>query len=244
MKCGTRMVLLLLMIPAADAGAQDKSAELIGSWKELRRMPAGGSPQDFADTSFYDFMIGNEYASQRKASFMYRGAYKATAGILDLGMRVYNVLDMSPNRMLLKDDAGTYEFVRYDKAAAMSENNSAASSTDRAYQEAVKGGRINTGELAGKWEVYKRTSSTTMEEPDYDRIIQVIEIKSTGRRAEGNVFTAKDMRDAPSWRITRFEKNVLYCTGKDNRQLKVLRCTNGELIVQEDSITYFFKQFK
>ena len=48
----------------------------------------------------------------------------------------------------------------------------------------------------------------------------------------------------PSWKIARYNAGIIYCTGRDERQLKVLQCRNGELIVQEGILTYFFKQFQ
>ena len=108
----TCLALLFLALPA-EADDQSGLIDLTGSWKEVRRVAGGGGAQDFTDTTFYDFMPGKEFTSQQKGKYMYRGTYQATSGIVDLGMRMYNVLEMSPARMLLKDDAGTYEFVRY-----------------------------------------------------------------------------------------------------------------------------------
>ena len=237
------LALLVAVLPA-DADIKNKPVDLTGSWKEDRRISLRRERLEFTDTTFYDFLIGNEYTTQRKNSFMYRGTYKATKSTLDLGMRVYNVLEMSRTRMVLKDDAGSYEFVRYDKAAAMAENSSAASSGNRAYKEEVKGGPVSAGQLAGKWEVYKKTSSITLSEVDYTRLIRIINVKPEGNNVGGSVSSAKDMENAPSWKITRYDDGIIYCTGKGDRQLKVLQCKDGELIVQEDNLTYFFKQFK
>lgn len=244
MKYGLLSLALLAVAMPAKAGDKNKPVDLTGTWLEASRMSPRKEKLDYTDTTFYEFMVGNEYTTQRKNSFMYRGTYKATTGILDLGMRVYNILEMSPARMLLKDDAGTYEFVRYDKAARMVENSSAASSGSRAYKEDLGGGPVSVAQLAGKWEVYKRTSSVTMPEIDYTRIIRAIEIKPAGNQVEGSVSSAKDMDGMPSWKITRYDGSMLYCSGKSDRQLKVVRCNAGELIVQEDNLTYFFKQFK
>jgi hypothetical protein len=230
---------LFAAILPADAADKNKPVDLTGHWKEVSRLSRTGERLDYADTTFYDFLIGNEYTTQRKNSFMYRGTYKATGGTLDLGMRMYNILDRSRDRVVLKDDAGTYEFVRYDKAAAM-----AAAGNGRKYRDEVSTGSVGAGQLTGKWEVYKRTSSTKLPEIDYTRIIQAIEVKRDRDQISGSVWAAKDMESAPSWKVIRYEDNIIYCSGKGDRKLKVLRCQDGELIVQEDAITYFFKQFK
>jgi hypothetical protein len=99
--------------------------------------------------------------------------------------------------------------------------------------------------LMGKWEVYKRTASTTLPEIDYTRIVREINIRPR-KDTVGTVGAAKDMDGRPSWKIDRYDNGILYCSSekKGSRQLKVMRCSDGELIVQEDVFTYFFKQFK
>jgi hypothetical protein len=241
-----KRLLLLFVLSAAlsPAGAADKNkpVDLTGHWKEVSRLSRTGERLDYADTTFYDFLIGNEYTTQRKNSFMYRGTYKATSGTLDLGMRMYNILDRSRDRIVLKDDAGSYEFVRYDKEAVMAA--AAGPGRKTGYRDEISTSAVGVGQLAGKWEVYKRTSNTKLPEIDYTRIIQAIEVKPEGDGTGGSVWAAKDMDGAPSWKIVRYADNVIYCSGKSDRRLKVLRCQDGELIVQEDAITYFFKQFK
>jgi hypothetical protein len=247
MKCTLLMLVVFSTVCSAEGKDKIKSGpvDLTGNWKEARRVSPRGEALDYADTTYYDFLIGNEYTVQRKNSYMYRGTYKATAGTVDLGMRAYNVLEMTPNRMILKDDAGSYQFVRYDKAATMMENNSAAANGERAYKPDVAPGRVGLGQLSGKWEVYKRTSSTTLPEVDYTRIVRVIEVKPQAGNV-GTVGSAKDMDGMPTWTIIRYENGVLYCTSASRgpRQLKVVSLKDGDLIVQEDVFTYFFKQFK
>jgi hypothetical protein len=228
----------------ASGEQKHKPVDLTGSWKEVRRVSPRGEALDYTDTTYYDFLIGNEYTVQRQHSFMYRGTYKTTPGTLDLGMRMYNVLEWSPNRILLKDDDGTYQFARYVKPP-MHEDNTAASSSERAYKEEVAGSHVGLDRLRGKWEVYKRTSSATLPEIDYTRIVRVL-VVNPGKDMLGTVGSAKDMDGMPSWKIDRYENGILYCSSasKGPRQLKVLSCKDGELIVQEDVVTYFFKQFK
>src|SRR5256885_238877 len=176
----TLLSLAIILIASIVCGFdKNKPVNLTGSWKEQRRISPRGEALNYTDTTYYDFLIGNEYTVQHIGSFMYRGTYKTTPGTLDLGMRMYNVLEWSPNRIVLKDDGGTYQFVRYEKPPQR-ENNAAASNTDRAYKEDISGGPVSLNRLMGKWEVYKRTSSTTLSEIDYTRIAQVIEIKPRG----------------------------------------------------------------
>lgn len=245
MKTAVLSILALFAALGAFADQKNKPVDLTGSWKEARRVSPRGEALDYTDTTYYDFLVGNEYTTQRQNSFMYRGTYKTTPGTIDLGMRVYNVLEWSPNRIILKDDGGTYQFVRYDKPPAR-EDNAAASSTDRGYKEDLgRGGYVGLGRLRGRWEVYKRTSSATLPEVDYTRIVRVVDINPR-RDTIGTVGAAKDMDGMPSWKIDRYDNGILYCSSpaKGPRQLKVVSCKDGELIIQEDVYTYFFKQFK
>ena len=106
---------VLFLSLGATAEYQSAAVDLTGSWKEVRRIARGGAQQSFTDTMYYDFMPGNEFASQQKDRYMNRGNYNATSSYIDLGAQAYKVLEMSHDRMLLKDNAGTYEFVRYVK---------------------------------------------------------------------------------------------------------------------------------
>src|SRR4051794_11255782 len=103
------LIFLITTLPA-DAGEKDKPIDLTGTWKESRRISPRKERLDFTDTTYYEFLIGNEYTTQRRTGFMYKGTYKATKTTLDFGMRFYTVLEMSNNRMVLKDDGGSYEF--------------------------------------------------------------------------------------------------------------------------------------
>jgi hypothetical protein len=230
---------------ASEAKERLKNVDLTGSWKETTRMNKGKMPIEYTDTTHYDFLIGNEYTTQRKNSFMYRGTYKLTPGRLDLGMRAYIIEEMNNDRMVLRDDGGVYEFRRYDKAAAMAENNTAASHSQRAKNENFAADmRVDRSSLAGKWESYKRTSSTTMESVNYDHVIRMLDITIKDNALKGSAYSTKDVDGLPSWKIWNYENGIIYLNGQSNRKLRVVKASDGELIVQEDNLTYFFKEFK
>lgn len=226
------------------AGGKNKPVDLTGDWKEVKRSSLLQNMVDYVDTTFYHFLVGNEYTVQRKNSYMYRGTYKIDRGQLDLGMRAYNIASLKQNEMVLKDDAGTYYFVRYDAEARRAENNDAASSSTRGHQEQLNPENISPEQLSGRWEVYKRTSSEKLPDIDYTTIIRVIDLKNDKGIVSGGVESAKDMNGAPSWKITGFKDGEIECSGKINRRLKVLKCEGAEMIVQEGNLTYFFKKFK
>jgi hypothetical protein len=60
----------------------------------------------------------------------------------------------------------------------------------------------------------------------------------------GAFFATKDADNAPSWVVESYANQTVYLNGKDQRQFKVIKCESGELIMEENGVTYYFKQFK
>jgi hypothetical protein len=239
-----RLLPLLLLVPSfAFGGDKNKPIDLTGSWKETRRMDLNKQAIPFTDTVRMKFMVGNEYLWMKPNTFQYRGTYKANAASLDLGMRAFTALEMTPSRMVLKDELGIYEFSRYKEMPAQ-EDNAAATNGDRAKMEESYDGVKDIGKLTGKWEVYKRTSAVQMSNIDYNRILKIVKISAKPLADSlGGVYAATDRENAPSWYVKKFENSTLFCGGKDSRELKVLKCDGKELVIQEGNVTYFFKQF-
>jgi hypothetical protein len=237
------LTLLLACCPLL-AFCQENSAEpiaLSGHWKEVHRMDEHNKAISYTDTLRLRFLVGNEYVWVRPGSFSYRGTYKATRSYLDMGGRNYNIVQRSPNRMLLKDRAGTYELIRYEEPPVR-EDNSQARTGDRHQSDERYDGLRDFKKMKGKWQVYKRTAAIQLDEVNYDRIIKTIHVPDTNGHM-GSVYAAND-GSKPSWYIDRFDKSILYCTGKDKRQLQVLKCDGEELVIREGNLTYFFKQFQ
>jgi hypothetical protein len=179
--------------------------------------------------------------------FIYRGTYKLTSKALDMGSRYYTIVSMTNDRMVLSDKVGRYTFVRDREAGIMRSDQSAAAHGDRAPHSSDGGysGPPNSIDaLMGKWEVYKRTASEVQRDIDYSRQLRSIELKKNNGGEQGLIYAANDKMNMPSWYIDRYENGTIYCKGRDARQLKVLHLADGELVVGEGSVTYFFKQFK
>jgi hypothetical protein len=241
-----RLLVTCLLLPLLAAGRdKNKPLSLSGSWMETRRMDMSRRALSYTDTIRMNFLTGNEYTWRQAGSFIFRGTYRATKDEIDMGMRQFTIVQRSGSRMVLKDVNHLYEFTRYTERPAAEDNRNATSGTRGRQEEAQYEGVRDQSLLAGKWSIYKRTSGVKPEEVNYSRIIRDIHImgKSATAGSIGSVFAARDPATNPSWQIVRFENSTLYCSGKDNRQLKVLKCADGELIVQEGHITYFLKQF-
>lgn len=236
-----RLLSILFLLPAATTAvsAKHKPADLTGSWKETHRFTTDKKSIQYKDTLRIDFTIGNEYLWQKSGSFMYKGTYKATQDVLDLGARMFTILQMTPGQIVIKDDAGIYELTKYTRPA-LEQDNSKASSTARSNNSIEN--TINKDALPGKWEVYKRTSNTQLKDVDHTNIIRTIDIKWRGDSMSGIVMPAQYNPETTGWHIERFAHNKIYCN--HSRVLDVKRCADGELILQEGTITYFFKKFK
>lgn len=232
------LILFIALLMPAGAFA----INLTGFWKEVKRTDSKGTVVPYSDTLRIQFKIGNEYLWMRPNTFQYRGTYSVNNKSLDLGMKVLQILSSNNMRLILKDEDGiTYDMVRYEDRSNITDN-SAAQNSDRADVPVNGEGVKNYAQLRGKWDVYKRTNGGDKRPIDYTRIVRTVVVPKDGK--PGQVYAAKDMDGSPSWTIDHFDNNVLYCKGKDMRQLRVIKCSEGELILQEGDITYFFKQFK
>lgn len=230
---------MLILVPPTHA------RELSGAWKEVGRTDAKKTAIPFTDTMRVRFLIGNEYTWSKPMGFIYRGTYKVTDKALDMGSRYYTIVAMGNDRMVLSDKGGQYTFVRDNEAAATHTDNSEASSSDRAAApEGYSGPPANIDAMMGRWEVYKRTASEVQKTIDYSRQLRVFELKMNDGGQQGLVYAANDMQNKPSWYVDRYDNGILYCKGRDKRQLQVLHLANGELVIGEGDVTYFFKQFK
>ena len=182
-----------------------------------------------------EFLTGNEYIWQKAGGFIYRGTYKLEANGLDIGMRYFTVVQRNNNRMVLKDDGGIYELEHYTPAP----------NTPQAKRQEVYAPVTSVAQMAGHWSVYKRTSANKTESIDYTRQLKMVDFYTAAQDGKwGAFFATKDADNAPSWHVTNYANQVVLLTGKDNRQFRVIKCENNELIMEENGVTYYFKQFR
>ncbi len=236
-----RPLIFFLLFSSAALHAK---TNLTGHWKEVGRQTASGDRVEFADTMRIHFLVGNEYTWSRPMGFIYRGTYKLTEKSLDMGARFYTVMRMASDRMVLSDKDGTYEFTRYEDRSHQTDNTS-ASSTDRQQRSSTDGrAPRDIDVLKGRWEVFKRTASSTQASIDYTRQIKALEVKENAGGTQALLYSATDPQTTPSWYIERYKDGVLYCKGKDARQIRIIQFEDGELILEEGDVTYFLKKFK
>jgi len=106
------IVAVLLLTATTVQARRDKSKplDLTGNWKETHRLSLNGDMLAYKDTTRIDFLTGNEYTWQKGISFLYRGTYKATTDVVDLGARIYQVRHISRDRIEVTDNQFIYEF--------------------------------------------------------------------------------------------------------------------------------------
>ncbi len=228
------LLLAVLLIPVIAFSAEKRMPA--GKWKEVKRMGTDNTVLSYKDTIRIEFKIGNEYIWQKQGGFIYKGTYKLGDKDLDLGMRDFTIVEKKPEKLVVKDETGTYEFVP-DRSVA------AQPGVIPAEAKPAPVGSIN--QMVGHWSVYKATSANTQNQIDYTRKIKMIDI--TGGSSDGKlgyVYSTHDADNTPSWTIDSYDNQILHCGGKDARTLKVLKCQDNDLVIEEDNMTYFFRQFK
>ena len=230
-----RLLSLLLAITPVAAFCGDKNT-LIGNWKEISRTPTNGKSVTFTDTIKLEFLMGNEYIWQKKGGFIYKGTYKVTDTELDMGARFFTIVSKGNNNIKIKDENATYELVTYTPTSEQ---------TVLPPEKAAAPVR-SLDQMKGHWSVFKATNNKTVPAIDYTRKIKMIDITGNelGDGKLGMVFSTKDADTAPSWFIESYSNQTLYVNGKDNRILKVLKCEDNELVIEEGGMTYFFRKFK
>lgn len=231
-----RKVFTLLLIFLPFLGFTKGKNDLSGHWREVKRLGADNNRINYNDTIFFEFKPGNEYVWQKKNGFIYRGAYKMENGALDIGMRYFTIQEHKKNkRLVLKDQAGTYEFEPYTPTSGM-----VAARPAETY-----GPVTSINQMVGTWDKFKGTSGSTQQQIDYTRTVKKVEIFSRPQDGKlGYIYAGRDGENAPSWYVESFSNQTLFCNGKDRRQFKVLKAEDNELIIEENDFTYFLRRFK
>lgn len=227
-----KLLFLLAITGSFISSAQNNS--LSGNWREIRRTDIRGDNMELRDTIKINFLDGNEYTWLKKGGFIYRGTYKIENEALDMGSRYFKIVKQGKDRLVLSDDAATYEFRPY------------AAPERRELKKEAPAERVNDASaIAGKWKVFKGTSTATLKEIDLSNRIKTVMIfdRPDNEGDIGYISGGKDPQGKPSWKINRLENGILYCNGKSVRVFEVSR-TNVELILKEGEQTTFLKQFK
>lgn len=230
-----KSIYIFFLILMGVAYAADAQTALSGKWKETSRSDRNGKYLSFKDTIHIDFLLGQEYTWMKKGGFIYRGTYKLEHGRLDLGSRVFTLVEHTSGKIVLRDQEATYEFAPYQELPR-----------ETIEQETYPGSVSSMRGLDGYWSVFKRTSATTQKEIDYTTLVKSLMLYENpdANGHIGYVSGGKDSKENPSWHIEKFENSILYCNGKTPRLFEVLKADKKELVIKEGEITYFLKRFR
>lgn len=238
------LFLLLLLAPVAAFCGDKKKQKLItpGRWREIVRMTPDSTVMQFRDTLFIAFQPKDSFSYHYRNGFIYEGIYNVSEdSILDLGTARFKVVYIQnvpkkPASMVLANAKGIFQFELDTsailKAIVIEKEDTAVPVT-------------NIDVMIGRWTVYKRTIKGTghIEPSDNIRSVYITGPSTDGKL--GYVYSGDDPDNNPSWYIKEYGADqALVCAGKNPRNLMVIRCQKGEMILEEEGITFYLKQFK
>jgi hypothetical protein len=235
-------VLLLILLPVA-AFCKDKHRPIkipVSRWQEVKRMKPDSTVVPFTDTLYVSFKKKDSFSYHNLNGFIYNGGYTINNedSLLDFGTARYKIAVKRPNALVLTNDQGIYVL-----APDLSDTTKIIV-LDTAAEKLLPVANID--QMIGHWTVYKRTAKDQTGTIDVTTSITALYI--TGPSTDGKqgyIYGGSDAKNNPSWYIKNLGADqVLDCDGKSTRILKVIKCQKGELILEENDIKYFFKQFK
>ena len=248
----TVVILTALLLIAT----QGKSRELTGSWKEVNRMDLDGRPVSYSDTFFMTFNDRADQYNYRKGNWRF-GTIGHTMSYIQDGNVVYDKDGYPPQR---RDDNVLFTIVASNGNTLVIKNNTFIREFtvykdvgDALPEEARALAVPSLSLMKGHWSEFKR-ESIRLKEVDYTRLIKFMDIYETYKQGNyGYVFATRDADTNPSWKIDSYDAGtqVLHCSALDpnnkkvySRDLKVVRCEDNELRLEEEGIVYYFRKFK
>lgn len=231
------LVLLLILIPVAAFCGGKKKQKVIkpGRWRETVRMLPDSTSMMFRDTLYMRFFSAKDsFSFHHKNGFVYEGQFSISEdSILDLGSVKYKVLEAKKERLVFMNAKGIFHFgVDHSdtvEVIVLDKPDTARPVT-------------HIDSMIGKWTVYRRSSE------GFGRISADENIRAayiTGASTDGKqgfIFSGSDPDNRPSWYITELGGGQsLNCDGSGLRTLKVVRCQDGEMILEENGNKYYFK---
>jgi hypothetical protein len=240
MRINNRILFILLtLLPAVALCIDNKKTKVIvpGRWKEIVRMASDSSVQSFTDTLYMTFSVKDSFSYRHRNGFVYEGIYTVSEdSILDMGYSRYKVVSRKPSMLVLTNDKGIFQ-LEPDKSEVVKTIVIKKEDSTRPVN--------SVDEMIGKWTVYKRTAPGpgTIDMSRNIRSIYVTGPSTDGK--QGYIYSGTDADNNPSWYIKELGGGQsLNCEGKTPRTLKVVRCQDGEMILEEEEMKYFLKLYQ
>jgi hypothetical protein len=237
-----KLLFLFVLLSPITALCTDKRKPKpmpVSRWKEIRRLKPDSTLIPFADTLFISFQKKDSFSYHNKNGFIYNGVYTINEdSLLDFGTVRYRIQVRKPARLVLVNDEGIYDMVR--------DSSDTAKIIVLGKEEKLLP-VTSIDQMIGHWTVYKKAAKDSSFGA-LDNSIALRSVYITGPSSDGKqgfLFSGTDPSNAPSWYIKSLGVDqALDCDGKNKRIFKVVKCQNGELILEEQGIKYYFKQFK
>lgn len=231
--------MLLIPVSAQCVDKRKTKTMPVSRWREIKRMKTDSTVVSFADTMFIWFRPKDSFQYNLKNGFIYKGGYTISEdSLLDFGTARYRIAERKPLSLVLTNPEGIYYFGR---------DSSDTVKTIVLEKEEKLLPVTNIDQMIGKWSVYRREvkekASGIIDNSVAVRTVYITGPSTDGR--QGYVFSGTDPRNKWSWYIKSLGTDqVLDCDGKNKRILKVIKCQSGEMILEDDGIKYYLKQFK
>jgi hypothetical protein len=230
----------LLLIPFVGlCGDKHKPLKIpVSRWKEIKRMTFDSTVQEFTDTLYVQFKRKDSFSYHNKDGFIYNGGYTIDEdSVIDFGTAKYKIVMKRPATLIFADDK-LLHVLRFD-----------LSDTVRVDVIAKEDSVLPVKDIElmiGHWTVFKKETEKQAESIDFGSEIKAVYI--TGPSSDGKqgyVYGGLDGNNHPTWYVKGLGNDqTLECAGKSARAIKILKCQKGEMILEDDGIKYFLKQFK
>lgn len=236
------LFLLMLVVPVSCTlfkKPPKKKGIPVSRWIENKRMKLDSTLVAFEDTAHLEFLPKSVYIFRRNGGFIYKDTFKFYDSILDFKMFTYTIRLRKYGKLVLKDDSMLHVYLSDPYAPSLAGKKIVNGMIVEPYAPVT-----SIDQMVGHWSEYKRVSKTEMGTIEHSRTIKSMDI--TGGSTDGKLgFLYSSLDDKrPSWYIKAFANQLMECDGTDKRQFKIIKCEKNDLIMEEDNITYYFKQFK
>ncbi|MES2477902.1 MAG: hypothetical protein V4561_02360 [Bacteroidota bacterium] len=237
------IILLSFLFISTLAVAQiSNTKSLKGAWKEVVRIRSG-QKITYRDTLFFEVVSSNLCIWGKSSPTAPRLRLKQIGTTIVIGPSEFEILAQEDNWIKLSTDEGVeIEMIKYSNKKQPAIRNT----NNTKYRPAIVPRTGNVPDmiepLVGIWKCYKRTSIKPVPNDQKYRIIRLVEIEETTDAITAKIYGFDDLTAQPSWIVQRYEKGVLYTSGKDDREFKVINCQPNELIIENEGVVYYMNK--
>lgn len=242
-----KLLLAALLTVSQSAGAKVIDAkQLKGPWREITRIQSGQTVR-FRDTLFFELLSSAICVWGKTTPEAPRLRLKLTGTTLEIGSYEFDITELEGDRMrLVGQDGVEMEMQRYHKRPPVARNNGRINGNNISFRPGVvpKTGVVpdRIEPFVGTWKCYKRSSSKPIDTTKKYRIVRLVEILEQNDMIVGKIYGFDDKESQPSWIVQQYDKGVLYTSGKDERNFKVISCQPNEIVIENEGVVYYMNK--